>query len=479
MARLCNVNESSPMLQARSAWMHAEWDNENKTFDIGELTNRSAPVVWASAFPHLPFIIGKCCGTDEFSLAGNFVDTLRQICLKLFLRCKIRHAGFGTSANDSLNGVLGDITAGRADVGISAYSINAERANMFDITPSSFTRDYEVVIHESNTYLDTSTPLLTAFVELFSPTVWIIIVVIFVIFTMLLAMADVVQGKMADSPVGPSFADGMKRWSLDLLGSAIATYDIEIRLQFVTKAHVFLVAVWLCWTIMVYFLFTSRLPSILSTGHLKQVPFDTMEGLAESGYTVYGTPYIKSLLESHEKPSHRQVGTDLVALAYVDPAQYNQYIVNLLESGKQVAVIISSDAHNEMAEISCGLVIVIKNLASSLISGLIFPKNSPLRSSFAIEHASMYQQGMLSANYKFYQKFTMDTRTRNCVPRLFTTKIESAFSHLSVGDIYFIIIIWLCGLGGATLLASTEILFHRLGLLFQRFLNSYVLRFPQ
>ena len=51
MASLCNVNETSLMSQIPNAWLDAVWDKGNKTFDIGFITNQSAPVVWVSAFP--------------------------------------------------------------------------------------------------------------------------------------------------------------------------------------------------------------------------------------------------------------------------------------------------------------------------------------------------------------------------------------------------------------------------------------------
>lgn len=51
MALVCNVNDSSLMSGISDAWIDAIWDDENKTFDIGNLFNESARIVWASAFP--------------------------------------------------------------------------------------------------------------------------------------------------------------------------------------------------------------------------------------------------------------------------------------------------------------------------------------------------------------------------------------------------------------------------------------------
>ena len=299
--------------------------------------------------------------------------------------------------------VLGDITAGKAQLGISAYSMNVDRAKSFDIVPSPFSRYYEVVIHESNTYTDSSTPLVVSLMKLFAPSVWIIFVLIFLITAVLLSLADMAQAQINGSSVTPTFRCGLKKWTLDLLGSAIATCkyfwlrstnvwrdrhsnvwsvcwligclihsfvlirlidyfidwllvfwlidwlidwliifsnqglihwlmdwgidcllidwlsewivfpktdleirmyhfdfipaDIEVNLRPTIRSKLFLITIWLSWTIVIYSLFGSQLPSILTTGRQKQVPFKTMEELAASDYTVYGTPFIKSLLQ--------------------------------------------------------------------------------------------------------------------------------------------------------------------------------------
>lgn len=39
------------MMHIPGAWLNAEWDQGNTTFDIGDLANTSARIVWASAFP--------------------------------------------------------------------------------------------------------------------------------------------------------------------------------------------------------------------------------------------------------------------------------------------------------------------------------------------------------------------------------------------------------------------------------------------
>lgn len=85
--------------------------------------------------------------------------------------------------------------------------------------------------------------------------------------------------------------------------------------------------------------------------------------------------------QSHRKPAYQSIGAKLIPIVDVPPDQYNGFVVKKLESGK-VAVLLSSDSYHELAEISCGLMVAIPNLFSSMVSGLVFPKNSSLRSAF-------------------------------------------------------------------------------------------------
>lgn len=125
-----------------------------------------------------PYIMYDKNVQKELALMGTFIFALNAVCHSLHHRCKLLFLKSSTLANESLNGVYGDLTYGKAQIGLAAMSLIPERQNGFEIIMSPFTRSYEVFIDSSHIFTSRGDAAILALAKNYTPIVWVIFFVL-------------------------------------------------------------------------------------------------------------------------------------------------------------------------------------------------------------------------------------------------------------------------------------------------------------
>ncbi|XP_055352009.1 glutamate receptor ionotropic, delta-2-like isoform X2 [Paramacrobiotus metropolitanus] len=404
-----------------SAWNLAVYNPLNSTWDVGDLGNSSAKVVYVSAYPHAPYIIGEHNATS--ALTGIFLSSLDASCRALHYRCRIFHAHYISTANDSRNGVFGDLYYQRADIALAALTMNPSRTQTADMIPSPFYRQYQVIVHERHAFIQRSTSIFASLSRLFDPLVWLLMGVMFVVVLLLLILMGIASGRL----FGPRrrWRRDVQMWSFKMLEAVLGFGGVEMPHWYRwLMAHSFVTMIWMLWTVIIIGIISSQLLSILAAGRIRRLPFNSLIQLLESNFTVYGTGNMKLTFSLSQR---------LIPIQ-VDPAAYIAFVVDVL-TRQQAAVIISQDDHVDLAQHSCHILIALDGITPHPISAFIFPFGSPLKAVFEQKYDILRETGIPQQDERFFSQLYRTPGIQRCLPTALPTQTTAAFRPLGWEDV--------------------------------------------
>ncbi|OQV17664.1 hypothetical protein BV898_08287 [Hypsibius exemplaris] len=352
---------------------------------------------------------------------GVFVDLLNAVCYYVDMKCQYFAPPSRMLSNESLDGVMGALTNGTADLGLSPVGISYTRMKSFNFIDSFFRRSYMIIVHGDHL---TSVPaeqfIGQSLGEMISDRVWTLLGVVLLLVCLMGVVVDYFQS--VDNGRPKTLLSLTHKWTFQIFGMGLGVDGVD---EFEKKdagkwpvAKTILLTTFAVYTVIILATINAQLPVIFTFDKPKELPFTDMQGLVDSNFTVYGTPTSIDLFRISKMPVHNILANRIKPLPTLKKGQnrYHQYIE--LAKNPKTALIVNQETLLEIAYLSCDVFVAMDNVGVIRVAGLLLPRESALREIFDRGFLQTQQNGVLQAGIATYEHFIrISTRAKTMCPR--------------------------------------------------------------
>ncbi|OQV14147.1 hypothetical protein BV898_11620 [Hypsibius exemplaris] len=384
--------------------------------------------------------------------SGLFMTALDVICRKLKFRCVIQNVPLTGLVDKELDGVLGAVLSKKVDMGVAALGMTQARASHFQMVYSFYDRKYSVLIHQNKLVTSDGTGGISP-LTILAADVWVIAIGILVVISCIISIGE-----------GRCSLKRVSNIAFRLLASTLNQMDIESATLSLGASVCLLVLTWLFWSLIIIAVFSTSLPAVFSVAAAKQLPFSDLKSLAESDFELDGTLQSQLLFNDSASPDARLLASKMVVQ---DPKANWLETIDRMAGDRRLASVVGHEVFNEignytrwMTSFAClSNVIALEGAAKPPIAAFVFTPDSPLRDSFQREYIRllefglidiMYQQGLRGVNGEFHG-------SERCAPHTHDIQRQIHFGTVKLIHMQFAILIFLCGLGVASLCVMIEV----------------------
>ncbi|OWA51398.1 putative Glutamate receptor ionotropic, kainate 5 [Hypsibius exemplaris] len=345
-------------------------------------------------------------------------------CRSLLTRCNVTVVSYDWDAGLSFQGLFDTIFNGNTSfsVGLGHLALRKDRMDIAHMINSFFYSDHVIVIEEKDLV---SVSGGAYFAKLFRQTAstetWVGLAAIFVIYSVLITVAALptVNLKLTISR--------MFETAVNLFSATIRQDGIDFRLLNGYSVYS-LYTIWFLWSTIIVIAIGSILPSfftVITTG----LPFNDMQSLLRSDYTLLGRSIEFKVLNDTEDPVARHLARRMTVLP-ISEVQGNISVLQQYKSAHpgptSLMTQVEFERHGDVKVRGCPITLLaVGNIMQSKAANIFTKKDFPYRNRFDQEYLVLLEHGFLkhlhTMAYMKHEKYRQH-ELQQCVPKVFVPK---------------------------------------------------------